>query len=102
MPVEPAQNAPKSEEPQPHAELVVEPDQPLVQIEKKAEPPLIDESHEIRQIIVEDNTKTTSATVELISGLKVGDTWDPNQTDEVKSRLISSGLFKDVEVYWTK
>jgi outer membrane protein insertion porin family len=57
---------------------------------------------EIRKIVVEDNTKTTSETVEYISGLAVGDQWTPDMVDLVKTRLVSSGLFKDVEVYWTK
>ena len=57
---------------------------------------------EIRQIIVEDNKKTTSDTVELIARIEVGDQWRPDMVDVVKSRLVSSGLFKDVEVYWTK
>ncbi|HUS30320.1 MAG TPA: BamA/TamA family outer membrane protein [Kofleriaceae bacterium] len=57
---------------------------------------------EIKQIIVEDNKKTTSDTVELIARLEVGDHWTPDMVDVVKSRLVSSGLFKDVEVYWTK
>src|SRR6185369_4111941 len=56
----------------------------------------------IRKIVVEDNKKTTSETVELISQLEVGDSWTTDMVDVVKSRLVSSGLFKDVEVYWTK
>lgn len=60
------------------------------------------EGAEIRQIVVEDNKKTTAETVELISQLEVGDTWTTGMVDVVKQRLVSSGLFKDVEVYWTK
>lgn len=56
---------------------------------------------EIREIVVEDNTKTDDATVVLISQLDTGDEWSPDQVDVVKQRLVSSGLFKDVEVYWT-
>ena len=90
-------------EPQPYSEPVNDPPEPPpVQIEKKAEVTPVEGPQEIREIIVEDNTKTTSATVEFISGLKVGDIWDPNKIDVIKSRLVSSGLFKDVEVYWTK
>jgi len=107
VPVEQGSNDQPPPEPQPHGEPVndppPEPPTPPVQIEKKTEVTPVDEGpQEIREIIVEDNTKTTSATVELISGLKVGDTWDPNKIDLIKSRLVSSGLFKDVEVYWTK
>ena len=60
------------------------------------------EGAEIRKIVVEDNKKTTAETVELISQLEGGDLWTPDMVDVVKSRLVSSGLFKDVEVYWTK
>jgi outer membrane protein insertion porin family len=56
---------------------------------------------EIKDIVVEDNTKTTADTVILISQLSPGDNWTPDMVDVVKARLVSSGLFKDVEVYWT-
>lgn len=55
----------------------------------------------IREIVVEDNTKTVDDTVVLISQLKVGEEWTAAMVDVVKQRLVSSGLFKDVEVYWT-
>jgi outer membrane protein assembly factor BamA len=55
----------------------------------------------IYDIVVEDNTKTTADTVILISQLERGDEWKPDMIDVVKARLVSSGLFKDVEVYWT-
>jgi outer membrane protein insertion porin family len=57
---------------------------------------------EITRIIVEDNTKTTSDTVEVIAGIEKGDSWNAAMVDVVKTRLVSSGLFKDVEVYWTR
>jgi outer membrane protein insertion porin family len=59
------------------------------------------EADEIRAIVVEDNTKTDDDTVILISQLDTGDPWTPDMVDVVKQRLVSSGLFKDVEVYWT-
>ena len=59
-------------------------------------------SAEITKIVVEDNTKTTAETVEVIAGIEVGDDWTAEMVDVVKTRLVSSGLFKDVEVYWTK
>jgi outer membrane protein insertion porin family len=59
------------------------------------------DAEEIREIVVEDNTKTDDATVILISQLDTGDQWSPSMVEEVKQRLVSSGLFKDVEVYWT-
>ena len=57
------------QDPQPYPEPVNESEaqpKPLEppQVEKKVEAALDNESQEIRQIIVEDNTKTTSATVQ--------------------------------------
>ncbi|MBC7975551.1 MAG: BamA/TamA family outer membrane protein [Myxococcales bacterium] len=54
----------------------------------------------IRSIVVEGNTKTTAPTVELISKIEVGDDWTSEMLDQVKSNLVSSGLFKDVEAFW--
>jgi outer membrane protein assembly factor BamA len=57
-------------------------------------------AEEIREIVVEDNEKTTPDTVELIARISVGDNWTPEMADLIKTRLVSSGLFKDVEVFW--
>jgi outer membrane protein assembly factor BamA len=54
----------------------------------------------IRDIVVEGNTKTTSATVELIAKIDVGDDWTPDMLDRVKRDLVSSGLFRDVEAFF--
>lgn len=54
----------------------------------------------IQEIVVEDNEKTTSDTVELIAKIEVGDEWRPEMVDLIKTRLVSSGLFKDVEVFY--
>ncbi|CAN5848978.1 hypothetical protein BH11MYX3_BH11MYX3_21950 [soil metagenome] len=53
----------------------------------------------IAEIVVEENKKTTSDTVELIAKIEVGDDWTPDRAEEVKRNLVSSGLFKDVEVF---
>lgn len=58
-------------------------------------------AEKIKQIVVEDNEKTTSDTVIFISQLETGDEWTADMVDVVKQRLVSSGLFKDVEVFWT-
>jgi outer membrane protein insertion porin family len=55
----------------------------------------------IKNIVVEGNSKTISDTVILISKLSVGDSFSADMADTVKADLISSGLFKDVIVYWT-
>jgi len=53
----------------------------------------------IRAIVVEGNTKTTTATVELIAKIEVGDDWTSDMLDRVKTSLVSSGLFREVEGY---
>jgi outer membrane protein assembly factor BamA len=53
----------------------------------------------IREIIVEENTKTDDDTVALIARLDIDDDWDNDMIEVVKQRLVSSGLFKDVTVF---
>jgi outer membrane protein insertion porin family len=53
----------------------------------------------IKEIVVEDNKKTDSDTVILISKLDVGDDWTNDLIPQVKANLVSSGLFKDVTVF---
>ncbi|HEU0036524.1 MAG TPA: hypothetical protein VFQ53_38190 [Kofleriaceae bacterium] len=54
---------------------------------------------EIREIVVDENTKTTDDTVMLIARLEVGDEWTVDMIEVIKERLVSSGLFKDVIVF---
>lgn len=56
----------------------------------------------IKDIVVQDNRKTTAETVALIANLEIGDDWSPDMAERVKADLVSSGLFKDVEVFWSK
>lgn len=53
----------------------------------------------IREIAVIDNTKTTSETVRYIAGVEEGEDWDDDRTEEVRADLVSSGLFKQVDLY---
>jgi outer membrane protein assembly factor BamA len=55
----------------------------------------------IKSIVVEENSKTDADTVILISKLSVGDSFSADMADDVQRDLVSSGLFKDVIVYWT-
>lgn len=48
-----------------------------------------------------ENTKTTDETVRYIAGVEKGDEVDAEEIEKIKKRLVSSGLFKDVEVYTT-
>ncbi len=55
----------------------------------------------IKAIVVKGNSKTSSDTVALIADIEVGDEWNAEMAEEVKRRLVSSGLFKDVETFWS-
>ncbi len=56
-------------------------------------------AEEIKEIQVDENTKTSDDTVALIGRIEVGDDWNLDMIEEIKARLISSGLFKDVTVF---
>ncbi len=57
------------------------------------------EADTIREILVEQNTKTDDDTVALIAQLDVGDDWSGDMNELVKKRLLQSGLFRDAEVF---
>jgi outer membrane protein insertion porin family len=54
----------------------------------------------VAEIVVEENTKTTDETVILIADLEVGDDWSGDVAERVKQDMVSSGLFKHVDVWW--
>jgi outer membrane protein insertion porin family len=54
----------------------------------------------IKQIVVENNTKTTDETVILIAGIAVGDHFTPNMVEHIQADLVGSGLFQDVFVLY--
>ncbi len=53
----------------------------------------------IREILVEENTKTDDDTVAVIAQIGVGDDWSGDMNELVKNRLLQSGLFRDAEVF---
>lgn len=53
----------------------------------------------IREIVVEENTKTDSDTVALIAGIEIGDDWTLDMIEKVKQKLEASGLFKEIKVF---
>jgi len=53
----------------------------------------------IKELVVEGNTKSSDATVLLIADIGKGDKWDDSMIDEVKARLITSELFKSVDIF---
>jgi outer membrane protein assembly factor BamA len=61
-------------------------------------------AEEIGQRIVEikivDNSKTDAVTIEYIADVRVGQPLSAELVDGAKVRLLSSGLFKDVNIYW--
>ena len=54
----------------------------------------------VAEVRVDGNTKTTDAIVKLIADVEPGDELDSSTVDRVRRDLVSSGLFRDVEVYW--
>jgi outer membrane protein insertion porin family len=58
------------------------------------------EAEQIKQILVEENTKTTDETVLLIADVDVGDDWNMEMVATIKANLVNSGLFKEAEVYY--
>lgn len=54
----------------------------------------------IVDIRVDGNSKTTDETVRLIAGVERGDEMTPDVADRVQRDLVSSGLFRDVQIYW--
>lgn len=52
----------------------------------------------IREILVLQNSKTTDETVRFLAGVDEGDEFTPALVDQVRIDLISSGLFKEVQV----
>jgi outer membrane protein insertion porin family len=57
-------------------------------------------AEKIKEILVEENKKTTREQVLLIADVEVGDNWQPTMVDEIKANLVNSGLFKESEVYY--
>jgi outer membrane protein insertion porin family len=53
----------------------------------------------IREIVVLENSKTTAETVRYIAGLSEGDDWDEDRKAEIRAELVSSGLFRQVDLY---
>lgn len=53
----------------------------------------------IREIVVGDNSKTTDETVIYLANIEEGDDWDLDVAERARRDLISSGLFKEVDVF---
>ncbi|HWE27072.1 MAG TPA: POTRA domain-containing protein, partial [Polyangia bacterium] len=54
----------------------------------------------ITDVKIVDNTRTDSETVRYIAGVKPGDILTNELVTEVRERLLTVGLFKDVNVSW--
>ncbi len=57
------------------------------------------QADEIREIVIAENTKTTDGTVRSVAGIDEGDEWTMDRQEEVRRDLISSGLFKEVDIF---
>lgn len=53
----------------------------------------------IRQIVVAENAKTTDDTVLYIADLETGDEWNEEVKAQAMVELVSSGLFKDIDIF---
>ncbi len=53
----------------------------------------------IRQVVVVENNKTTDDTVRYIADIEEGDDWDQDVKEAAIVELVSSGLFKDVDIF---
>lgn len=53
----------------------------------------------IKEVLIVENSKTTDDTVLYIAGIEEGDEWDQETQEKVKRDLVSSGLFKEVDVF---
>lgn len=60
--------------------------------------PALIHAEPIKEILVEENTKTTDDTVMFIAEIKVGDEFTPGMEQQIQEKLVSSDLFKDVSV----
>ena len=58
-----------------------------------------DASGEIGQIIVEQNTKTNSETVEYIAGVEVGDSWNRDLIEPTRTKLFFFNDTAAAEIY---
>ncbi len=56
-------------------------------------------AEKIRQVVVQDNTKTTDDTVLYIANLEKGDEWNEGVKAAAIVELVSSGLFKEVDIF---
>ena len=54
----------------------------------------------IGDVVVEGNSKTQKATVLLIARVAEGDPFTVDMVDQIRQRLVTSGLFSEVEVFW--
>ncbi len=63
--------------------------------------PALAEAQPIKNIEVVDNTKTTDETVILIADISKGDNFNPRMVNRIRSDLVSSGLFKSVNITYS-
>lgn len=53
----------------------------------------------VRQVVVVENAKTTDDTVRYIANIDEGDEWNQSVREAAIVELVSSGLFKDIDIF---
>jgi len=56
-------------------------------------------AEKVREVVVVENHKTTDDTVRYIANIDEGDTWSIDAREKAVVELVSSGLFKDVDIF---
>lgn len=56
-------------------------------------------AEKVREVVVDDNTKTTDDTVRYIANIDKGDVWDEEVKAAAIVQLQSSGLFKEIDIF---
>jgi outer membrane protein assembly factor BamA len=56
-------------------------------------------AEKIRELVVVENAKTTDDTVLYIANIEKGDEWNEEVKAAVMVELVSSGLFKDIDIF---
>jgi hypothetical protein len=95
---------PKPPAPPPPAPPPAPGESSMKEVAPGAAPSFADAREGIGQPIVElkiiDNTKTDRNTIEYLANVKLGDPLTPDLIEKVRQNLLSTGLFKDVLVYF--
>jgi outer membrane protein assembly factor BamA len=54
----------------------------------------------ITELKIKDNSRTSAVTIEYLAGVHVGDVLTIALVEDARTRLLSVGLFRDVNIFW--